>query len=180
MLKLYRQFLLFALSLFIFCCGHLYANTISFSKVEKQNPQLVGKILYTYWFWDIYYAALYAPTKNFSWRHSFFLKLTYLRDFSAKSIIEETIDQMTSQTQKNSDDDLKKWQNQLQNIFPDIKKNQSLIGYYDGKQRTLFFTGQGRYLGQVDSLAFSKSFFAIWLSDQSENLELSRQLRGLK
>ncbi|MDA0910153.1 MAG: chalcone isomerase family protein [Proteobacteria bacterium] len=180
MLKLYRQFLLFALSSFIFCCGHLYANTTYFSKVEKENPQLVGKILYTYWFWDVYYAALYAPTKDFSWRNSFFLKLTYLRDFSAQSIIEETIDQMSSQTPKNNNDDLKRWQKQLTVIFPDIKENQSLIGYFDGKQRTLFFTGQGKYLGQIDSLAFSRSFFAIWLSDQSENLELSRQLRGLK
>ena len=87
---------------------------------------------------------------------------------------------MSSQTPKNNNDDLKRWQKQLTVIFPDIKENQSLIGYFDGKQRTLFFTGQGKYLGQIDSLAFSRSFFAIWLSDQSENLELSRQLRGLK
>ena len=155
------------------------ANELSFANIRTENSALLGKIQYRYIFWKVYNASLYSTSKPFSWQKPFYLKLHYLRDFSAKDIIDNTFEQIAKQKRSIAPAKLKSFRSQLQDIFPDIKKNDRLIGYFDGQKETTFFNGAGKNLGHIDSALFAKAFFSIWLGDHSQNKKLSKKLRGL-
>ena len=60
------------------------------------NASVVGEARFTYYFWDVYDAVLYAP--NGKWpAERFALRLTYLRDFDGSEIAERSIKEMKSQ-----------------------------------------------------------------------------------
>lgn len=143
------------------------------------NTILVGKIHYKYWFWEIYDAYLYSNNGSFSWDNDFILKIRYLRDFSSESIIKETIKQIRSQKNNEVTDSLlSKWEGKLMKVIPNIKEKDVLIGIYNVNGLTLFYMGNGQYLGSIKGKLFAKCFFNIWLED-NKDIELSRELRGL-
>jgi hypothetical protein len=180
------------LLLFTFCTNtleaklQLGAETISMNKASPsldtmmEKNKLVGEIHYSYWFWDIYDAYLYSKDGEFNWKNNFILKLKYLRAFSGESIVEETINQIHKQQgNKVSKADLKAWKKSLIKIFPEIKKNNQLIGAYDKVGLTRFYDGKGKFLGEVKGQLFAKAFFDIWLGDNAQEAYLSRKLRGI-
>lgn len=149
-------------------------------KSIMQDQRLVGNIHYSYWFWSVYDAYLYSKDGKFGWNKNFVLKLKYLRDFTGKSIVDETIEQIHKQQgDKVPQTALTLWEKELIKIFPDIKENDQLIGVYDIRGITFFYNGKGKFLGKVKGQPFAKSFFDIWLGDNAQEADLSRKLRGL-
>lgn len=157
----------------------LFAKKINFTQVKNQNPYLIGEIKYSFWFWDVYDAKLYAHKRKFSWSSPFYLSLKYLRDFDGKDIANETIKQIRQLFPKTTPSTLDLWEQKLIAIFPNkIFKNDQLIGYDNNQGQTYFFDKQGSSLGHIDSREFAKQFFSIWLSPKSQNPDLSKKLRG--
>lgn len=147
-------------------------------KLQLSQMQLIGDVSYHYWFWHVYDIRLYAKSKPWSYKKPFALRLDYKRDFKGASITKETLKQIRRQNPKIDQVLLKRWREELNKVFPDIQKGQALVGYFNGKQQTFFYRGNGQYLGVIDGRDFAEAFFNIWLGKQSMDPKLTEQLIG--
>ncbi|MCF6764229.1 chalcone isomerase family protein [Thiotrichales bacterium 19S3-7] len=171
-------YILIMISSYVIFFNHSYAQP-SLDNLKFKNNVLIGEIHFRFWFWSIYDAKLYSTQKPFKFNQGFLLEITYLRNFSSQAIAKESIQQIQSQNPQLNQELLDQWQRQLEKIFPNIKEGDQLIGYYSPKGYAYFYDKNANFLGQIDSPEFSRYFFDIWLSDKSENITLSRKLRGL-
>ena len=142
------------------------------------TPRLVGQGKYTYWGFEVYLARLWrgeAALKADQWHtQRLALELRYLRDFAGKDIAQRSIDEMHQQSPLPSDK-ARAWLKTLENLFPNVRKGQSLTGVYvpDGEATFLF---NDKPLGNVSDAELSKRFFAIWLAPQTSAPQLRQQL----
>lgn len=133
------------------------------------------------WFgFSIYDAALW--TENHSVVNDLFskpllLSITYKKNISSQNLVATT----KSQWQElgiDSESKHSNWLDQLAQIWPDVKKGDVIasIVWPDGK--TSFYSDT-EYLGTISDPAFGPNFFAIWLSPDTTNPKLRRQLLGI-
>jgi hypothetical protein len=134
----------------------------------------VGKVTLSILWFDIYQAQLFSESGIYEERKPIKLTLTYLRDFKADELIDETRKQWQ---EKISKDNVDKWLSQLRQIWPDIKKNDVLTLYIDDNDTAHFEQGK-RYLGAINEPQFGKAFSDIWLSPNSSYPKLAAVLRG--
>ena len=142
------------------------------------NAMLVGKGRFSYVFWDIYDARLYAPKGRWQANQPFALKLTYLRHLKGNKIADKSIEQMEKQgvTQAKK---LKQWQTQMRQIFPNVEKGESLVGIRTKAGATIFLNND-HVIGAIDDPAFTRYFFNIWLAPNTSAPDLRKALLGLK
>jgi hypothetical protein len=128
---------------------------------------------------NIYDAKLWAP-ENFSAPNfaseAFALELRYLRNFSGVSIAERSLKEMRKLGQVD-DERAAQWLAQMKRTFPDVKKGDQLIGIHkpDG---TASFILNGKPLGEVRDMEFTRLFFSIWLSPRTSEPKMRRELIG--
>lgn len=153
-------------------------EVLSIQQIKNQESQQVGKIHFTKWFFDVYDAELLTKNGEFSWNKLFLLKIHYLRSFSGKSIAKHTVKEIYSQHPQITKPKYQKYREVFNNLIPDVKKGSNLYGYMDNDGYGYLYTGN-KLLGKIPSKQLSKYFFEIWLSDNSSDINLSKQLRGL-
>lgn len=135
------------------------------------------------YFWKLYDAEFYLPSKTLDLTdYPQALKITYLRDIKKKDLIEATKEQwqhigLTHDNQNN-------WLQLLDEIWPDINKNDTLVIRVDNSGASQFFYQKAggntlTLLGDVADPEFGKSFLAIWLSSKTSRPDLREQLLGL-
>ncbi len=141
------------------------------------NFKTVGQAKMTYLFWDVYNAKLETPTGQYKFgQHPSKLTLTYLRDFDAKDIVKATNEQWQH---------LKLYElvgaydETLLALWPDIKKNDSL-SFQTNDQGIGTFYFNDKQLGQINDSKFADNFLAIWLSADTSEPALRKQLFGGK
>lgn len=141
------------------------------------QPEIVGQARLTMFFFDIYDASLIAPQGKFTNEKPFALELTYLRDFDGKDIASRSIDEMRKLGMK---DEMKlaKWYQAMEDIFPNVKEHETITGIVDEQQVSHFYIDD-RPLGVVHDKEFSQWFFSIWLSENTAEPKMRRQLLGL-
>ncbi len=173
---------------FALCFFSLMSVTIMSTKISAQelipddvsnnipNAQLVGKGMFSYFFWDIYIGELYAPSGTFQNQPPFALRLTYQRNLEGSKIAQRSIDEMQKQGNL-SKDDASKWLLLMENIFPDVKEGDVITGIA-GKEGTSVFYVNGEQVDVVDDADFTERFFAIWLSDKTSEPTFRRKLLG--
>lgn len=142
-----------------------------------ESPEVVGKARLKVFFFNIYDAVLIAPQGDFNAEQPFALELKYLRDFEGKEIASRSIDEMRK---LGMEDEVKlaKWYQEMQDIFPNVKDGEMLTGIVDKNQISHFYLNDA-HLGKVHDVEFSKWFFNIWLSKETSQPEMRRQLLGL-
>lgn len=143
--------------------------------VQERMPSasIVGEARFTYYFWDVYDAVLYAPEGKWP-AEQFALRLTYLRDFEGNEIAERSIKEMKSQGL----DDEKKiaaWLNSMRDIFPDINEDEHLLGVVGDNGQTLFYQ-QETLLGKVEDPEFTRWFFNIWVGEKTSEPDFRDKL----
>ncbi len=108
---------------------------------------------------------------------AFALELRYLRSFSSASIAERSVKEMRRLGQV-SDERAAQWLAQMKQTFPDVKKGDQLIGIHrpDG---TASFVLNGKPIGEVRDKEFTHLFFGIWLSPQTSEPKMRRELIGV-
>lgn len=137
------------------------------------NASVVGEARFTYYFWDVYDAVLYAP--NGKWpAERFALRLTYLRDFDGSEIAERSIKEMKSQGLED-EQKIAAWLKAMRDIFPDISENEHLLGVVGDEGQTLFFQ-QETLLGEVEDEEFTRWFFNIWLGEKTSEPDFRDKL----
>jgi len=141
-----------------------------------EQPEIVGKARLRIIFWDIYDASLFAPKGRFQQEKPFALALTYLRDFDGKDIASRSVDEMRKLGMK---DEMKlaSWYQEIQDIFPNVKEGETITGVVDDQQISHFFLND-QLLGHVHDKEFSKWFFNIWLSEDTSEPKMRKQLLG--
>ncbi|MDX1950095.1 MAG: chalcone isomerase family protein [Rickettsiales bacterium] len=155
-----------------------YFTEINYLKNYISNPVKVGEGSFSFFFWDIYDAKLYADNGNFSQEKPFALKLRYQMSFKGEDIVKSTIDEL----KKHGVTDellLSKWQKDLLKIFPDVNENQILTGVYTDK-KTAVFLNNGKIIGEMKDEYFAKKFFEIWLSEKTTAPSLRKSLLARK
>lgn len=142
------------------------------------NPRLVGEHKFTYWGFEVYHASLWtganalSPTQWHTQRLA--LELRYLRDFAGKDIAQRSVDEMHAQSPLPSDK-AQSWLKQLNAIFPNIKKGDSLTGIYLPEQGAQFLH-DNTSVGEIKDAELAQRFFAIWLAPQTSAPALRQRL----
>jgi len=146
-----------------------------------QTPTLIGQGNYTYWGFDVYVASLWASDSNVNaeqWQtQRIALELSYLRDFKGIDIAKSSIDEIHAQSPlPKSKATL--WLKTLEDIFPNIKKGQTLVGIYIPNVGAQFLY-ETALIGEIKDLELTKRFFDIWLSQQTSAPQLRKRLLAL-
>lgn len=139
--------------------------------------QLVGKARFSVMFWDIFDSELAAPDGRFMPDQPYALTLTYLRDLSAREIVDTSISEISRQSDYRQNR-LEDWRRTLERIMPTVRKGDSLTGVHDGEGAARFYYN-GAPIGKLDDAQLTKAFFDIWLGEQTSSPRLRRQLLGL-
>jgi len=140
------------------------------------SAELVGKGRLTYLGFRVFDAELYAPGGKYSASSPFALKLTYLRNFKGEAITESSVKEIRRQGGVSAAK-LASWEKQMQAIFPNVSKGQSITGVRTSGGSTVFYYGS-RKLGTISDPAFTRKFFSIWLGNNTRNPQLRARLVG--
>ncbi len=156
--------------------NQVFNNKISKTIVEKfiPNYKLVGEATYKFLLLDIYYAKLISETGHYP-SDKFALILKYNRDFTKKSVVEETIKQLGIQKQY-SDKELFELKELLNETFRPIKKNDIFIAM-KLKEKGIFYFKDEKVL-ETKNIDFLNLFFNIWLREDSEDPNFTKSLLG--
>jgi hypothetical protein len=179
-LAIKRTVALLVSSVFILSALSFSANSqVSNMKLQQyfEAPKLVGEARLKFVFWDVYDATLIAPQGNFSPETPFALQLKYLRDFAGEDIASRSIDEMRK-LGMNDELKLAKWYQEMQSLFPNVKKGEVITGIVDAENKSYFYFNE-KLLGDVEDKEFSKWFFNIWLSEDTSEPKMRKQLLGL-
>ena len=120
--------------------------TLVFSGVSMANPlddlKKVGEAKLKVLFWDVYNSSLYSKTGEYqAEQFPQALKINYLRDIDAEDLIERTQDEWEELGLKQIT--FSQWIPLLTNIFPDIKKGDTLLlRVSENQQSEFFFNGK--------------------------------------
>ena len=142
--------------------------------IKLPNWQTVGTAKLTVFLFDIYLAELLSEDGNYQEDGSFILTLTYLRDFDADELIDETFNQFRKPP---TDTQAILWRERLQQLWPNVKKGDQ-ISFLKMKNGESHFFFNNNYRGNLIEPEFAQSFAAIWLSDDSEYPKLAAKLKG--
>lgn len=135
----------------------------------------VGQSRFEYYFWDVYDAKLATPSGKYQFgQHPVKLSLTYLRDFAAKDIVKATDEQWQHLGKTNL---IGKYDQELLALWPDIKEGETLSFITDEQGDGTFYHNDSK-LGGIDDSAFDDNFLAIWLSPQTSEPTMRKQLIG--
>ena len=139
--------------------------TLVLSGVSMANPlnekKKVGEAKLKVLFWDVYNSSLYSKTGEYqAEQFPQALKIYYLRDIDAEDLIERTQDEWKKLGIKQVI--FSQWIPLLANIFPDIKKGDTLLLTVSENQQSEFFFN-GKLIGKITDQTFGKNFLRIWL-----------------
>lgn len=138
--------------------------------------QPVGGGTFTYLFWTIYDAKLFAPGGRYQPDGPFALQLTYRREIKGSEIAKTSISEMERQ---GWDDpaQLAQWQQDMDRIFPDVQPGTVLTGVRTDSGYARFYQGD-KLLGEISDRDFATAFFNIWLSPSTRDPAFRRKLLG--
>ena len=165
--------------IFLFVIGLSFMSHASQVTVVSEyvdNPQVVGKKMFSYLFWDVYEASLLAPNGKYDASKPFALMLNYQRNLDGKKIAERSITEMEKQG-VNDKSKLDEWLTIMTDIFPDVSEGDVITGIATQENKSLFYLN-GTLIGTVDDKTFPDHFFAIWLSEKTSEPALRRALLG--
>ena len=154
--------------------------TLVFSGVSMANPlddlKKVGEAKLKVLFWDVYNSSLYSKTGEYqAEQFPQALKINYLRDIDAEDLIERTQDEWLKLGIKQVT--FSQWIPLLTNIFPDIKKGDTLLLTVSENQQSEFFFN-GKTIGKITDRTFGKNFLRIWLDKKCSYPNVRNKLIG--
>lgn len=137
----------------------------------------VGSAKFSLLFWDIYESTLYTHSGSYTSLQSdspVYFKIRYLRDISSQELIARTLEQW--QHLAIPDEKIEQYSELLTDLWPDIKAGDSLALLKTASQSQFFFNDKA--IGMVDNQQFGDDFLSIWLSTNTSQPALRRQLLG--
>ena len=129
-------------------------------------------------FWDIYNSSLYNKTGQYQeGQYPLALKIDYLRDVDAKDLIQRAQEEWLKLGI--SKEMFSSWILLLSDIFPNIKKGDSLVLSVGVDQQSEFIYN-GVSIGKISDQSFGASFLSIWLDVKCSFPSVRNKLIGQK
>ncbi|WP_245748891.1 chalcone isomerase family protein [Oceanisphaera psychrotolerans] len=156
----------------------LWWLAMSFSLPSWAHPtadlNLVGQGSMRWLFWDLYQARFYSADGQYK-ADGFpqALALRYQRDIGKEDLLEATV----TEWQRLGIDWRPQWRRELSAIWPSVKKRDELVLRVDSAGVSRFYFNW-ELLGEITDPDFGPAFLAIWLSPDSRDPRLTRQLKG--
>jgi hypothetical protein len=136
--------------------------------------QQVGQAEFSYLFWDIFDARLFASGDSFSWQAPFALSLQYRREFSAKELTDKSIEIMGRVTDW-SGADLVEFQAVLAPCMASVRDGDRFTAVGpDADTAVLYLNGKERC--KLEKPGIRRDYFSIWLSPKSDFPDEARKL----
>jgi hypothetical protein len=137
----------------------------------------VGEAKLKVLFWDVYNSSLYSQTGEYqAEQFPQALKINYLRDIDAEDLIEKTQEEWEKLGIKQ--ETFTPWIPLLTEIFPNIKKGDTLLLNVSKDQQSEFFFN-GETIGKITDKNFGSSFLRIWLDENCSYPKVRNKLIGL-
>ena len=151
-------------------------NKVSETILEKFIPnfKLVGRATYKFLLLDIYHATLISETGHYPSDKSALI-LRYNRDFTKKSVVKETVEQLQKQ-KKYSENELIALKQLLNKTFRTIQKNDQFIAI-KLLDKGIFYFKNEKVL-ETSDMDFLDLFFNIWLRENSQDPDFTKSLLG--
>jgi hypothetical protein len=139
--------------------------------------QLVGEARLEVLFWSIYDSRLYSADGSYTeGQRPVRLELQYLRDVEGSDLVEHTHNEW--QHLQLRSESKAAWLDQLAAMWPDVREN-DVLAMEIGESGRSTFTLNGEALGSISDPEFGPSFLAIWLSPDTSQPGLRRDLIGM-
>lgn len=144
-----------------------------------ENTQFVdlGKATFSILFWDLYKSKLSTTTGKYpidNKKEQLIYEIHYLANISSDDLIKRTVEQW--QHLNVPKDQYQGYLADLERIWPDIEKGDklSLLLFAD---KSLFYFND-TFIGEINSSEFGQLFLDIWLSENTSQPSLRRDLLG--
>jgi hypothetical protein len=158
-----------------------HEKNVAIERLPKNFSELkfkeVGKAQFTVLFWDIYNSALYTKSGRYSHENSpdsLIFEIEYLKDITAEDLLERTVQQWKHLNIPEVE--YSQFIPRLKAIWPDISSGDKLTMLVQKKQSVFYFNQLK--VGHIEQETFSKIFLDIWLSPETSQKKLRRQLLG--
>ena len=115
--------------------------------------------------------GIWSPDEPFA------LQLVYHRSLKGPLVAARSIEEMDKQGACNAEQ-RGRWAELLTKILPDVDAGDSLTGVNVPKRGVQFYQN-GKLIGSIDDIAFSRAFFGIWLNPETSEPALRQQLLGI-
>jgi len=102
------------------------------------------------------------------------LELVYDLGLKGSEIAKRSVDEMRKQGY-NDEAKLAKWLVAMNNFFPNVKKNDTLVGLSIPNKGARFYS-QDKFIAEIADPEFAKAFFDIWLSPKTSEPKLRARL----
>lgn len=163
----------FGLILCLFCILMIGASMAS----PLDGLKKVGEAKLTVYFWDVYHSSLYSPTGSYQAElFPMALNIDYLRDIDAEDLLESTKEEWQKLGINSSES--AEWLVKLADIFPDIKKGDTLLLLVNDAQQSTFFYNDNP-VGVIKDVDFGRSFLRIWVDKNASYPKVRNKLIGL-
>lgn len=155
-----------------FVAFYLLTSTFAIAEIDFKK---VGEARMEYLFWDVYDATLFTPSGSYTLgENPIRFKLTYLRDFDAKDIVKATKEQWQHLGKAALSE---KYTDRLLTMWPNIKEGESLTLATNDQGHSIFYHNDNQ-VGEINDTQFATHFLAIWLSIETSEPALRKQLLG--
>jgi Chalcone isomerase-like len=148
--------------------------------ISLPQARSLGTARLKVWGFEVYDAQLWATAEFSAPEYAgtpFALQLRYLRNFEGAAIAERSIKEMRG-IGSFADAQAAQWLEQMRAIFPNVRKGDRLLGVHQpGVGASFVFNGKP--VGELRDPEFARLFFGIWLSSQTSQPHMRRDLLGL-
>ncbi|GAA6185633.1 MULTISPECIES: chalcone isomerase family protein [Alteromonadaceae] len=136
----------------------------------------VGSAKLEVFFFDIYFSTLYSKNGEYAADNlPLALQIKYLRAIKSEDLLERT--EQEWQKLGYSSQNIRNWLDELDSIWPNIKKNDVLTLKVNANGHSQFFFNDD-LIGVIQDPKFGPSFLAIWLDENCSYPKLRKQLIG--
>ena len=144
---------------------------------EISDYRQLGEMRFKKFIFHIYDAELRVAGPGFSWDQPFALTLTYARTISREDLVEASLAEIARIEDKKIDT-VEYLRAPLTACFADVRDGDQITGHsLDANKAVFYFNDQQTCI--LDSPGVSKSFFSIWLGDNTMDPDRSRELLGM-
>lgn len=163
----------------IWLCSWVLTLLISGATMADPLSELkkVGEAKLKVLFWDVYDSSLFNQTGIYQAdQFPQALKINYLRDIDAEDLVATT--QQEWQKLGIEPTSFNAWIPLLAEIFPDIKKGDTLLLDVSENLHSEFYFN-GKSIGKIKDENFGPSFLRIWLDQNCSYPKVRKKLLGL-
>ena len=154
----------------------LFAGATDMWQKNSQSFALIGEGTLKVFVWDLYHLKLFSEIDSFSWQNKFILEFDYKRELKKDKVIEASLKEMRRQKGV-AEKQINAWKTHLEQGINSVREGtKAAVEWAPGGQITFYYEGKAPVI--INDKLFAKSFFNIWLGQETSEPELRSALLG--